>query len=444
MDGDPSSPTYAIRALEQLNRYVDGNQAAPVIITCRSQTYASIARLHRLQDAATLELQPVLPDEVDSYIASRSANTGRWATVIAHLRSGTNSPCARALRNAWLLSLAFDLYESNSGPAASGSPDDLLGYTSDAALADHLVSGFVLGRLRRSGRFGTVLERWRYDEKRCLRALKSFADYLDLNAAQNRHLGGLRLGGTDLVLHELWPLAGNRRVRYSDLTLSFVMSLPGLLWIVWYAMRLPVWTHPLFALFFLLYAIALVRTSTSYWIKPTHFDFRQLLTLRSLPQTLFALIVATVLALGFNPVVGVAGGAVAWLVSGLSIGIMQGLVRPPEKALDPRDPLRRDRRVSLLAGLTVAPLTALAFGQFGGLPGLIAGALYALVVGLTVASAPWRRYVVFVALAPRGVPWRPSAFLAWVHRIDVLRVSGISYQFRHLALQDWLARMPSP
>ncbi|CAM5537429.1 hypothetical protein STANM309S_02894 [Streptomyces tanashiensis] len=49
------------------------------------------------------------------------------------------------------------------------------------------------------------------------------------------------------------------------------------------------------------------------------------------------------------------------------------------------------------------------------------------------------RYLVFLVLARRILPWRLGRFLRACHRAGILRTSGAAYQFRHLELQDHLA-----
>lgn len=54
----------------------------------------------------------------------------------------------------------------------------------------------------------------------------------------------------------------------------------------------------------------------------------------------------------------------------------------------------------------------------------------------------WAAYVparVLLALR-RDLPWRLGTFLADAHRLEVLRQFGAFYQFRHLALQQQLAK----
>jgi hypothetical protein len=55
--------------------------------------------------------------------------------------------------------------------------------------------------------------------------LAVLARYLHYNAATNRTLAGRRLSGTDLIPHELWPLAGSGRLR------MFSVALIAFLWV---------------------------------------------------------------------------------------------------------------------------------------------------------------------------------------------------------------------
>lgn len=64
---------------------------------------------------------------------------------------------------------------------------------------------------------------------------------------------------------------------------------------------------------------------------------------------------------------------------------------------------------------------------------LPAGALY-------TANSPWLRYLVATGmLAGRNqLPFREARFLDWAHDVGLMRLSGISIQFRHLELQSHL------
>lgn len=118
----------------------------------------------------------------------------------------------------------------------------------------------------------------------------------------------------------------------------------------------------------------------------------------------------------FGLVVGLMGG-------GLMFGLAFGLDDRTPHALGPRDVIRADGR----------------FGLAGGLGG-------GLAFGLANFGRSWTRYnmaVVIAAARHRG-PLRFGRFLDWAQRAGLLRISGVSYQFRHRELQDRLTGRQRP
>jgi hypothetical protein len=102
------------------------------------------------------------------------------------------------------------------------------------------------------------------------------------------------------------------------------------------------------------------------------------------------------------------------------------------KAFGPRDVIRSDGRFGLAIALAVLLAAGLLYG-------LLYGLAAAFVVGLTFAANVWSRYnvsVVIIAIRKQG-PLRFGAFLDLAQEAGLLRVSGITYQFRHRQLQDW-------
>jgi hypothetical protein len=59
-----------------------------------------------------------------------------------------------------------------------------------------------------------------------------------------------------------------------------------------------------------------------------------------------------------------------------------------------------------------------------------------------IGQSAWGRYIAAMAwLSVRGqLPWRFMRFLDDAHEHDVLRRAGAVHQFRHVHLQDRLAR----
>jgi hypothetical protein len=134
-----------------------------------------------------------------------------------------------------------------------------------------------------------------------------------------------------------------------------------------------------------------------------------------------------------------------------------GGTSPTPRRLNVRHIATRHGLRSLAFGLAVGLSVVLAFGLAGGLAfglaggmtgGLAVGLVGGLAVGLAAGLAAglgyfadaWTRYhVTAVVNAVRGkAPLRFGAFLDWAVQAGLLRVSGVSYQFRHRQLQDWL------
>jgi hypothetical protein len=99
---------------------------------------------------------------------------------------------------------------------------------------------------------------------------------------------------------------------------------------------------------------------------------------------------------------------------------------------------------SLVVGTGIG---AAVFGLIGSSPW--AGAGFGAAVGYFGAFAigliAWLRYVIAMTLMRlRGqLPWRIAAFLDWAHRVGVLRIHGVAWQFRHTELQQWLSSQPA-
>jgi len=83
----------------------------------------------------------------------------------------------------------------------------------------------------------------------------------------------------------------------------------------------------------------------------------------------------------------------------------------------------------------------ISFGVGTGI-GAAVGHFGAFAIGLIA----WLRYVIAMSLMRlRGqLPWKIAPFLDWVHRVGVLRIHGVAWQFRHVELQQWLSSQPAP
>lgn len=442
MDPEGVPPERAATLIAKLNAWVRGARAAPLIVTCREEQYSLLSQYPQLAgpagtkliDTATVIITSVTVTQAVRYITERVRDPGRWEPVIERLADGDGA-LAAALNTPWRLTLAITVYGGflRVPLRQARPPEELAEHTEN--MDEHLLRDYVRAATAahplpgRRVRQHEEVEPW----------LRELAVYLDGNARASRVIGGRVLSGTDIVLHLLWPLAGDRRPRRADTALAAVMSVPGFVWFGIFAFSHGFWKI-LFFLVLAVYSAALWRASSAYWIAPKPFDYRQLLTWRGLAQLAVACGIGIITAFVSTPWIGAAVGFGAWVAGGVSITPMQGLVTTVIPVSSPRNPLRHDLRLSLVSALSAVPALGLAFTEYlGAAVGLASGIVYAVLVGLTVASAPWRRYLALLLCTRGRLPWRLGWFLDWACEAGLLRVSGIAYQFRHRELQDWLA-----
>lgn len=123
----------------------------------------------------------------------------------------------------------------------------------------------------------------------------------------------------------------------------------------------------------------------------------------------------------FTAVIVAVGGVVGFMV-----GCAYGLIYNMQLKGSNMDALMTDLEYALMTGLEYAHTN---------------GIVYGLPVGLVfVANSPWPRYLIAtMILAHRGeLPRRPAVFLDWAYEAGLMRLSGISVQFRHRDFQTWL------
>ncbi|GAA2281995.1 hypothetical protein GCM10010145_61820 [Streptomyces ruber] len=463
----PVGQRRAPRALEQLNTYQHPTGNAPVILTCRTAQYAELTALDlRMREAARIEITPVTPAQAIAYLTARSTSPARWTTVFDTLAAAPECALAQTLNTPWRLNLAATAYEERH-PDTLGylrDPADLLGFASRSEVRDHLLGIYLPAAIsQHPTRPGC------YQSDQTHRWLAALAAHLAPPAS-----AGV---GTDLVLHQLWPMAGRRRVRTADafLTALLFLALDALL-----LTQVPMGLSPRELLgtapVMLLGLGALLQAGRAHPQRPRAARLQRLRdsaqrrrivrkTLRGLGAGLAGgLAVGLGVGLTVDFAVGLAGGLPMALTGGLTIGLVSGLAggfalgltSPAVPAThtsgltsqaDPRHLIRDDLVIGLVGGLTFGfaggIAGALTFGAAFGLTfGLIAGFTGGLVGGLYFATGAGRRYVIFLCCSRGRLPWRLGAFLHWAYGAGLLRISGTAYQFRHRELQDWLTTRP--
>ncbi|MEU5894323.1 hypothetical protein ABZ835_47225 [Streptomyces sp. NPDC047461] len=335
------------------------------------------------------------------------------------------------LSTPWRLCLTATVYHRD------GDPGELLTLPDADALDQHLLARYISAATR------TVPNPRGYTPQDVHYWLHYLTVHLDPTGTLHVAVPA-RAKATDLVLHELWPLAGRTRVRTTDAlltTLTVLTPLP-LLWTT---------PQPPAGAFAAAFAAALgcfalmagvLATTTSSPKSPGN-PFRT-------PQGRRDFAIGLSVALLTGPTTELTTGLMGGL---LTFGLLTGLGQRPGTSLGARALLRRDALVGFAIGLGSGPGPGLMLERGRGLwfvngRGLafvlVIVLVFALLFGLGLGAQASRRYVVFLLCSRRRLPFRLGLFLDWAVTAGLLRYSGPAYQYRHRELQHWLRRHPQP
>ncbi|MET9122262.1 NACHT domain-containing protein [Streptomyces sp. NPDC004528] len=449
---DPDAPR-ARTVLNLLNIYQDGVSPAPLILTCRGAHYDALPEEDRLRTAARIDIAHVTPEGATTYLAQRSNASPRWNPLLHQLRSHPDGPASRALSTPWRLSLAATIYYR------SGDPSELLEHTSPVDLDTHLLSRLIpaateLDAVTRPHSGRGIQQKYAADDVQ--RWLTTLAIHLD-SVRAGTTAEPMGAAGTDLVLHELWPMAGRRRVRAVDAVVSAATIL----------LTLPVaWLTPYPTVGVLGIVLVAVAAGVLAVLNPSpvphRLHWRRLTTPHGRVDLILGLAAGLIAGAGLSffadTLLGIGFGVACGLIGGLVVGA----IGEPVTAGGPWQILRNDLAYGLMsglawglatavmAGLAFDPRTGLAFGTVGfvsGLVGLTAGIIARLVsgilpripTGIAAGFPATRRYLVFLLCSRRRLPVRLITFLDWACDAGLLRRAGPAYQFRHREIQRWLA-----
>jgi NACHT domain len=482
-NGDPRAEApRAWAALKALNRFQDGREAAPVVLTCRTSHYEVLARHLRLYDAARVEISPVSGADANLYLAERAHDAARWRPVLDALERDPHGTLASVLSTPWRLCLAATVY------ATDGDPTELLLLQTPRDVDEHLLARLIPATiLPVSGR------KARYRRADVHNWLGRFATYLGSSVST---------GGTDLVLHHLWPMFGSRWIRVMDFFLTAILALLPLSLLLYDENPgsgiLPTITMILWASF------NAARRGTG---SPVRTNWRRMRTRAGLRRAgsgflqggalgvlLFLLLLgpygvlydltiepderASGLGRLWQDVVlfwknidlvysnftmaGPLVAAVVFVVGfGLLLALGDGIGGEPDGATNPRGLIRGDIRYRLVTCVPYALVFGLMADFLSDLIELLVSSdltdndssalalvdiATALIISGTGAafrnSGASRRYFVFVLCSRGRLPWRPGVFLDWACSAGLMRLSGGVYQFRHREFQQWLQRNP--
>jgi NACHT domain len=449
-------PGYASRAgqtIRACNAYLDGIHKAAMVLTCRIDQYQALKENNVwVQDAAQVQLRPVGLPTAQKFLHQRVADKARWQPVLTAMRRPHGGPLASALSTPWRLTLAATVYERQDPDTGSylRDPIDLTdpGLDTDDKVRDHLLGLFIPAAVEAEG--------GRYPPANVHRWLAVLADYLNANTPSAtrpaRVITGRTLSGTDLVLHEMWPLAGLRTCR---------VITGGLMAIVWLGLILgftdtvDISTPRTIAITAIAISVAILLSHYAFmaWHDPTVADLRQLRTRSGQRKLVIGLVLWSVVGLmgGFILSFVFATGLGSALIVGLIVGFLAGLMQEVQPRgytpTEPREIVRSDLILGVASGLVVGLVgmlwlwltTRLVAGLEIFLPVFFLG-------WLMVGTVGWR-YITLILCTRRWskswLPWRLGSFLHWCYDAGLIRAAGIGYQFRHKELQDYLAQNPT-
>ncbi|MFC9914714.1 hypothetical protein [Streptomyces sp. NPDC127197] len=220
-------PGCAVLALEVLNAFQSAQGRPGLVVSCRTEQHRALETVTMaVEDAASVEIQAVAADKALMFVESRVGRhgTARWQHVLDAIDFHPDGALARSLATPWRLSLAVTAYQDYDARTYIRDPSDLLRPELDGEdkIRDHLLGLYIPAAVK-AGREGRKAA---YTPQRVHMWLATLASYLGNNEVTSRSVGGRLLSGTDIVLHELWPLAG-RRPRYVTFAAVAVIWLTG-------------------------------------------------------------------------------------------------------------------------------------------------------------------------------------------------------------------------
>lgn len=410
-------------------------------LTCRRNTWERIDyELTNHHSLAVFSIMGVNRNEARQYLARSVNGTDQSGPVNELIESLQQKGHGVLLTSPWQLNLMAEIVAGqvdHSGQLLAGDLERI----TDIADVDNLIAYQVES--------SNIPNKWIFSRiQRALdyRWLSNYAKYLEINRVQERAVAGRDLPARDLILHRLWPVAGDRSPRIIDLLMCVILSIPGLFWVESFLWNRGLLARIALIVFCLLWTSLLVRTSTKPWVRSAVPNWVRLTDpIFFLRQLGAAILVGVVAWLVVGPVAATVCFVTAWLVIGLTVGFGQTLatdVHP--KVVGPFGVLRRERQVSRFSAAAMFPILAAGFSvTWGAKVGIGSAFVYCVVVGETAACALWRRYLAMIIASAFRLPLAPVRCLERMHALGHLRIAGISYQFRHDDILRYFAKRGS-
>ncbi|MEU4226376.1 NACHT domain-containing protein [Nonomuraea sp. NPDC026600] len=422
-----------------------------LILTCRTEQFAeSVEEIgDALTAAAVIEPQPMSPAAAAGYLEACLPPVPHsvWPQVLEELRKGT----VPALSEVTSTSLGLWLVRATYiAPRVNPTPLLELGRGSPAELHDHLCDQLIPALVSTRTPADGPPQPFRPQHAWAPEQVDRWLTYLSRQLARNEE---------DMCDVAWWHLA--RHTSSRTVRIGAAIAIGAVVWLAFGLLTGEPFLGAMIGLFSALVTEILIGS----WFteSPGHADFHRRGRLAELLP-----------ALQDGLIVGALGAIIGWLMpyasgtpkfalrSSVQIGLLSfvgfvallGLIRWVESpsadltARSPRSTWQADRNltaVRILGGLVVG-LATVGVLLYSRLPptmatvvGLVLGLLFGLILGRHHA---WLAYKLTIPrLATKGrLPLRAMDFLDDAHRLGLLRTEGPYYQFRHIELQQHLAR----
>lgn len=496
---DADKPRRALQALRILNEYIDGPARGRVVLTCRSERFAQLeASGAALRDSTKVQILPLQHGQIVNYIENRfeSAPTQRqrWLRTLDEHAGVLDE----VLSTPWRLHLATTLFDSARDPAEMFTLQGNSSTPQATRIEEFLLDSYVSAATQKENKRKSS----KYTPEEVESWLKNLAAHLTwqetIRSRDPEAPPGL--SGIDLTPHLLWPIAGQRTVRYTHMVVSLLMyyTFFFVLFGTQMADRFQIflneigvttpWVKTLIVIALLAAFLAILpgivlNDARQKW--PTPWVRNRVRVpardrLRISAKTGFktavhatgigaisgaALLAATsgsgqfewpktllgdiIIASSFILFIAFFVGAVFGMVSAVTTGLSARIIIWNHKIdiATPQSTLRFEllffvALVPLLGTLTIGALDWIAEGRILIRINVFSNFLAILFLVASALIPTWTRYVVGMAYAAarKLLPLRLSRFLSWACEAGLLRRSGVSYQFRHLELQHHLTK----
>jgi predicted negative regulator of RcsB-dependent stress response len=443
LDGlDELSDQSIGRAVEVLDDYAAAGRS--LVVTCRIREYEQVIAQSNtiLTTAAVVELEPVTTAAAIAFLSYPEHARHRWEPIFSHLRldaDTSSDPLARVLSVPLMVALARTAYE-----APGTNPAELLRLSTQRLIAGRLMDAFIAAVYtdrpaeRRTGRPRRAHAHHHEQARRWLTCLA-----YQLHRSRTRDLHWWHMTPGLLALHPQRAVAGTIGVAsgMAGLLAGLVSAVAGVN-VGWGVVAGIVLT-----------AVAACGWPRLKWPLGDPLDGR--VRFRAQRRWIDR----------FGPSAGyVSLGAVStglitdqWIAT-LPAALLYGLLgtywpsrRPsfPARPITPTTTLSHNRgivlatfaRHALISGGAFA-FCALLFQTSAAASGITASVIFGATAAMLAGGWIWLRFrLAHVSLALRGqLPWRLGSSLADAHQRGILRRAGAIYQFRHVILQEHLAR----